>query len=64
MNDDGRRFPRTTRSEELFCFFMAGTTEPNGASFLPHIERKKQCKSFRSQYDVSNLTYYLESIVI
>lgn len=58
MNGDGRRFPRTPRSEE-HCFFMAGTTEPNRASVLPHIERKSRCKSFRSQYDTSNFRILL-----
>lgn len=57
-NGDGRCFPRTPRSEEHF-FFMAGLTEPNGASFLRHIEWKSQCKSFRSQYDASNLRILL-----
>lgn len=55
---NGRRFPRTPRSEE-HCFFMAGTTEPNRASVLPHIERKSGCKSFRSQYDASNFRILL-----
>lgn len=57
-NGDGRCYPRTPRSEE-HCFFMAGATEPNGASFLPHMEKKSQCKSFRSQNDASNLRILL-----